>query len=745
MNKNLSFVRKGSFTIVLAFAGLMAFAQNPTITITSFSPTSATTGQTVTITGTGFDVPNPVSSVTFGGVAAASFNVVSATSITAVVGTGATGNVVAKKKSTMATKAGFTFITPAAPTITSFTPTSATAGTTVTLTGTNFTGATAVSFGGTAATSFNVVSATSITAVVGTGASGSVSVTTPGGTGTLAGFTFLQTITATQSSNGTISPSGATTVSSGGSQAYSITPNTGYSVATLTVDGSAVAPATSYTFSNVTANHTITATFSINTYTLTYTAGSNGTISGTSPQTVNYGAGGTAVTAVPNSGYYFVQWSDGSTVNPRTDANVTADISVTASFIAQTTPTLAVTNSPVTYNGSAQAAAVSGSVAGTVSNVLYSGSATIPTAAGTYTVTANFAPTDNVHYSSLTNAPAGNFTISQASLAITANNITKCSGATYTFAGTEFTTNGLANGDAVSSVILTSAGAAASATAGVYSITPSAAVGTGLSNYNIAYDLGLLTVETLSLAYTQVNPDCYGDPGSMTSSVTGGTQPYMYEVNSGLNYDPTAIVFGPSTTPLYSPVAPGYYTYSVTDAAGCMAIAARLSVNPLTQTAVLIGSVTAPPTTQICYGATKTITTVPVGGATPYTYSLNTNGVSGPFVASANRYFAVPAGTYYITVKDNVGCTYTSNTISLTQPTAGVSFTTSIGGQACNVLGGITVTAAGGFGGYTYSDNGGSSYQANNMFSGLAYGSYTVAVEDQDGCAATRRWLSSHH
>jgi hypothetical protein len=44
---------------------------------------------------------------------------------------------------------------------------------------------------------------------------------------------------------------------------------------------------------------------------LTYTAGSHGSISGTSPQTVNYGGNGTAVTAVPDAGYHFVEWSDG--------------------------------------------------------------------------------------------------------------------------------------------------------------------------------------------------------------------------------------------------------------------------------------------------------------------------------------------------------------------------------------------------------------------------------------------------
>lgn len=55
---------------------------------------------------------------------------------------------------------------------------------------------------------------------------------------------------------------------------------------------------------------------------------------------------------------------------------------------------------------------VTGSVAGTVSSVLYNGSATVPTAAGTYAVTANFAPTDSTDYSSLTAASAGNFVIS---------------------------------------------------------------------------------------------------------------------------------------------------------------------------------------------------------------------------------------------------------------------------------------------------------------------------------------------
>jgi len=87
---------------------------------------------------------------------------------------------------------------------------------------------------------------------------------------------------------------------------------------------------------DISANTTLYAKWAINTYTLTYTAGANGSIAGSTPQTVNHAASGTAVTAVPDPGYHFVKWSDDSTQNPRTDSNVTANVSVTASFALNT-------------------------------------------------------------------------------------------------------------------------------------------------------------------------------------------------------------------------------------------------------------------------------------------------------------------------------------------------------------------------------------------------------------------------
>ena len=150
------------------------------------------------------------------------------------------------------------------------------------------------------------------------------------------------TLTYTAGPNGTISGTSPQTVNYGGSgTAVTAVPNTGYHFVDWS-DGSTANPRTD---TNVTADISVTANFAINTYTLTYTAGPNGTITGTSPQTVNYGGNGTAVTAVPNTGYHFVDWSDGSTANPRTDTNVTADISVTANF-AINTFTLTYTGGP---------------------------------------------------------------------------------------------------------------------------------------------------------------------------------------------------------------------------------------------------------------------------------------------------------------------------------------------------------------------------------------------------------------
>jgi gliding motility-associated-like protein len=124
-------------------------------------------------------------------------------------------------------------------------------------------------------------------------------------------------------------------------------------------------------------------------------------------------------------------------------------------------------------------------------------------------------------------AYSGTFTVTvnQTTLTITANDQSKTYGSAFTFTGTEFTVTGLANGDAVTSVTLTSAGAPA--TAGVagspYPITPGAAVGTGLSNYTIVYKNGSFTVNKAVLTVTaDSKTKVYGTPNpALTVSYSG--------------------------------------------------------------------------------------------------------------------------------------------------------------------------------------------------------------------------------
>lgn len=92
-----------------------------------------------------------------------------------------------------------------------------------------------------------------------------------------------------------------------------------------------------------TAIKTARATFTLNQYSLTYTAGQNGSLSGTAFQTVKHGSNGTAVRAVPAFGFHFVQWSDGVSTNPRTDVNVTGSINASAIFAVSPQYTLTVT------------------------------------------------------------------------------------------------------------------------------------------------------------------------------------------------------------------------------------------------------------------------------------------------------------------------------------------------------------------------------------------------------------------
>ncbi|HTR28750.1 MAG TPA: FG-GAP-like repeat-containing protein [Puia sp.] len=212
-------------------------------TILYFSPTDAVTGTVVTIVGHHFD---GTTGVEFGGVPAATYTVANADTILATVGIGSSGSVGVSNQYGTNRLAGFFFHGP--PVITRFTPVNAGAHDTIQLSGIRFTGATIVSFGGMPAASFVVNSDTSIIAIVDSGSTGSIVVTTPYGTGSLAGFTYFHVPTITNftpTGGGAGTPvtitgsyfTGVTGVSLGGVPATSFTVNSSNSITAIVGEG----------------------------------------------------------------------------------------------------------------------------------------------------------------------------------------------------------------------------------------------------------------------------------------------------------------------------------------------------------------------------------------------------------------------------------------------------------------------------------------------------------------------------
>lgn len=146
---------------------------------------------------------------------------------------------------------------------------------------------------------------------------------------------IVYTITAQAASQGgSVIPNGTINVTYGGSAAFQIQPSTGNKTVSVLVDGVNQGAISSYSFSNVTANHTLSALFSVITYNITANADTGGSISPTSA-TVNYG-GSQSFTITPNSGYGIdtitVDGVYAGYSSPYTITNVTANHTINASF-----------------------------------------------------------------------------------------------------------------------------------------------------------------------------------------------------------------------------------------------------------------------------------------------------------------------------------------------------------------------------------------------------------------------------
>lgn len=196
----------------------------------------------------------------------------------------------------------------------------------------------------------------------------------------------------------------------------------------------------------------------------------------------------------------------------------------------------------------------------------------------------------------------------------------------------------------------------------------------------------------------------------LTVTASGGVGALEYSING--------VTFQSSNE--FLDLANGTYTVTVKDENGCTSTAvATVDISPLS-----VSLTTQSPIS--CAGNTngEIIVNVNSGGQSPFTYSLN-----GGADQMSNVFSGLSAGTYTVVVTDVLGQSATTNGIVLIDPAA-------IDISANAVLNAISVTATGGTGALEYSIDG-VNFQSGSQFNNVDNGTYTVTVQDENGCTAT--------
>ncbi len=255
---------------------------------------------------------------------------------------------------------------------------------------------------------------------------------------------------------------------------------------------------------------------------------------------------------------------------------------------------------------------------------------------------------------------------------------------------------------------------ATSLCAGAYTFTLGDALGCRFSN-----TVTITEPPSLTLTATSTSVTCNGAcDGSITPTVTGGTAPYTFTLQS-----PSSTV---TTLPPYNSLCPATYTVRVTDANGCL-ITRTISItqpNPIT-----VNITTVSPTCNgLCNGS---ITAIPSGGTAPYSFTLQS---SSSTITTNPPYTNLCAGSYTLITGDARGCTRT-HTINLTQPNP-ISLTlnaTPINcANQCNAS--ISTVVNGGTPVFTFTwSSGGTGSSINNQCVGV----HTATVTDANGCQAS--------
>jgi hypothetical protein len=221
--------------------------------------------------------------------------------------------------------------------------------------------------------------------------------------------------------------------------------------------------------------------------------------------------------------------------------------------------------------------------------------------------------------------------------------------------------------------------------------------------------------------------DCSNDNGVISITATGDA-PLEYSVDNGSTY---------SNNTVFDLLSDGVnYNIIVRDANGCTT---AYSGNPVVIDPPSLPVVSVSTTDATCNGAENGLieVTVTSGGTAAYaiavvsavkTYADTTNAIGE--TASIN----VVAGTYNVTVTDRFGCSTTVGPYVISEPSAITVSTVVVNNTNCTGTdGSITVTAAGGTPGYTYSFDGGG-FSGTNSFTNLGTGDYPIIVRDANNC-----------
>lgn len=226
---------------------------------------------------------------------------------------------------------------------------------------------------------------------------------------------------------------------------------------------------------------------------------------------------------------------------------------------------------------------------------------------------------------------------------------------------------------------------------------------------------------------------CSGELGSIDVDVSGVPGFYTYRLlKNGVTVD----TFGPNAAATYTfdNVSPG--TYSVRVETNKCSELVTLDVN---NDPIAIGSGISPLAVSTsasdsfgCGATSVDVTLNTSGGTAPYRYSLNGGGsYSAPYPNTA-VFTVTSAGTYNILVQDANGCTKTASIDVENLPPPVYTITTEDANCGGANDGRITVNVSNGNGyNLDYSINNGASYQNNNVFNGLAPGSYEVVIRYQ--------------